>query len=53
MSSGKATLAVVKQRLTRHLNDVKHILEDCERYKEGWQFPGSREELFVFIRKGP
>ncbi|EPB77219.1 Tas retrotransposon peptidase A16 [Ancylostoma ceylanicum] len=50
MPSDIKAVVIAKQRLTRHLNDVKHILADCEKYREGWVFPTARKELYVFIR---
>uniref|UniRef100_A0A7I4Y6K3 Integrase catalytic domain-containing protein n=1 Tax=Haemonchus contortus TaxID=6289 RepID=A0A7I4Y6K3_HAECO len=50
MSLSRPELATPKQRLTRHLHDVKDIISDCEKFKEGWQFPSNRKELYIFIR---
>ncbi|KAK6016800.1 hypothetical protein OSTOST_17710 [Ostertagia ostertagi] len=50
MSSSHPELTTPKQRLTRHLNDVKDIITECDKYNEGWQFPPSRKELYIFIR---
>ncbi|RCN49045.1 hypothetical protein ANCCAN_04922 [Ancylostoma caninum] len=43
-------LITAKQRLTRHFNDIKHLIADWDKFKEGWKFPTAPKELYVFIR---
>ncbi|CAJ0590328.1 unnamed protein product [Cylicocyclus nassatus] len=50
MSRTNRTLVTAKQQLSRHLNDILRLVEDCSKYKEGWQFPKVRKELYVFTR---
>ncbi|EYB89088.1 hypothetical protein Y032_0236g3212 [Ancylostoma ceylanicum] len=50
MAGANPSLTIAKQRLTRHINDIKHLIHECERYQEGWKFPSTCKELFVFIR---
>ncbi|KAK6015331.1 hypothetical protein OSTOST_19245 [Ostertagia ostertagi] len=44
----RAVLSSAKQRLTRHLNDITHIISECSQYDEAWDFPKAQKELYVF-----
>ncbi|KAK5986446.1 hypothetical protein GCK32_012975 [Trichostrongylus colubriformis] len=43
-------LTTAKQRITRLLNDLSHIISECSQYSEGWEFPKNPKELYIFIR---
>ncbi|KHJ98740.1 Tas retrotransposon peptidase A16 [Oesophagostomum dentatum] len=42
-------LTTSKQRITRHLNDIQQIISDCDKNKDGWNFPTVRKDLYIFV----